>query len=234
VRLDKYLSKSLHISRKEAKELIREGRVKVGGKVIKSPEYKVKEGESVEVEGKEVKPQRNVYLILYKPKGYLSTTEEGKEYPSFLELIREYFPSRKLFSAGRLDVDAEGLLFVTDDGELAHRITHPKWKVEKEYLVKLDREIKGEDLSKLREVKLEGKPVQLVKAEKLSGDTVKVILTEGRHHIVKRLFKAIGYNVVDLKRTRIGNLKLDEGMEPGEWRELTEEEVKEIKEKLRI
>ncbi|AAC06794.1 pseudouridine synthase [Aquifex aeolicus] len=229
MRLDKYLSKSLHISRKEAKELIREGRVKVSGKVVKQAEYRVKEGEEVEVEGKSVKPKKNVYLMLYKPKGYLSTTEEDKKYPSFLELIREHFPSRKLFSAGRLDVDAEGLLLITDDGELAHRLTHPKWKVEKEYIVRLDRDIGDEELKKLYEVKLEEKPVQLVKAEKLSGDTVKAILTEGRHHVVKRLFKAVGHNVVYLKRTRVGNLRLDENMEPGEWRELTEEEVKELK-----
>jgi len=230
VRLDKYLSKSLHISRREAKELIREGRVKVSGKVVKEPEYKVKEGEEVEIEGKSLKPQKNVYVMLYKPKGYLSTTEEEKKYPSFLELLREHFPSRKLFSAGRLDVDAEGLLLITDDGELAHRLTHPKWKVEKEYIARLNKEIKDEDLNKLYDVKLEGKPVRLVKVEKLSPDTVRIILTEGRHHVVKRLFKAVGYNVVDLKRVRIGNLRLDEGMEPGEWRELREEEVKKLKE----
>ncbi len=234
MRLDKYLSKSLHITRKEAKELIREGRVKVEGKVIKSPDYKVREGEKVEVGGKELKPRERVYILLYKPTGYLSTTEREAQHPSFLELIEEQFGGRKLFAAGRLDVDAEGLLFITDDGKLAHRLTHPKWKVEKEYIVELDRDFKEEDLEKLKNLTLDGKPVALVKAEKLGDRKLRVVLTEGRHHIVKRMFKALGYNVVSLKRTRIGNLKLPENFEPGDYRELSEEEIKELKELLKL
>ncbi len=234
MRLDKYVSRSLHITRKEAKELIREGRVKVGGKVVKNPDYKVKEGEKVEVEGKELKPKEKVYILLYKPKGYLSTTEREAEHPSFLELIEERFGGRQLFSAGRLDVDAEGLLFVTDDGELAHRLTHPKWKVEKEYVVELDREFKEEDLKKLKEIKIDGKPVALVKAEKLGEKKLRVVLTEGRHHIVKRMFKALGYNVISLLRTRIGILKLQQDFEPGEFRELSEEEVSKLKELVKL
>ena len=234
MRLDKYLSKSLHITRKEAKELIREGRVKVNGEVIKNPNYKVKEGERVEVEGKELKPKEKVYILLYKPKGYLSTTEREAEHPSFLELVEEKFGGRKLFAAGRLDVDAEGLLFITDDGELAHRLTHPKWKVEKEYIVELDKDFRDEDLEKLKEVKVDDKPVALVEAEKLGDKKLRVILTEGRHHIVKRMFKALGYNVVSLKRTRIGSLKLPEDFEPGDYRELSEEEIKELKELVKL
>ena len=234
MRLDKYLSKSLHITRKEAKELIKEGRVKVEGKVVKKPDYKVKEGEKVEVEGKELKPKEKIYIILYKPKGYLSTTEREAQHPSFLELIEEKFGRRKLFAAGRLDVDAEGLLFVTDDGELAHRLTHPKWKVEKEYIVELDKDFKDEDLERLKSVKLDDKPVVLVKVEKLGDRKLKVILTEGRHHIVKRMFKALGYNVVSLLRTRIGNLRLPDDFEPGDFRELSEEEVSLLKELVKL
>jgi len=234
VRLDKYLSKALHISRKEAKELIREGRVKVNGKTVRETDYRVKEGEEVELEGKSLKPQERVYIMLYKPKGYLSTTEREAKYPSFIEFLAEHFAHRKLFSAGRLDVDAEGLLIVTDDGQLSHRLTHPKWKVEKEYIVELDRVIIDEDLKKLYEIKLEKKPVQLVKAEKLYDNRVNVVLTEGRYHIVKRLFSAIGYTVKELKRVRIGNIKLDENLELGEWRQLTEEEVKKIKKLVRL
>ncbi|GAB6065217.1 pseudouridine synthase [Aquifex pyrophilus] len=232
MRLDKYIAKAINVTRKEAKELIREGRVRVGGRVVKIPEYKVKEGERVEVEGVSVKPKDFVYIMLYKPKGYISTTEEEAKYPSFLELIKESFGNRKLFSAGRLDVDAEGLLLVTDDGEFAHRVTHPKWKVEKEYVVKLDKPFI--DFERLKSVELDGKPVSLVGAEKLSEDTLKVVLTEGRHHIVKRLFKALGYKVKELKRTRIGSLRLDEDMEPGEWRELKEEEEKSLKKLVKL
>ncbi len=234
MRLDKYLSKSLHITRKEAKELIRAGRVKVSGKVVKIPDYKVKESEKVEVDGKEIRPKEKVYIMLYKPKGYLSTTERGSEYPSFLELIEERFGGRKLFPAGRLDVDAEGLLLITDDGEFAHRITHPKWKIEKEYVVELDRKFRDEDIDKLKDVSLEGKPVALVKAERLGDKRLKVVLTEGRHHIVKRMFKVLGYNVTSLMRTRIGSLKLPEDFEPGEFRELTEEEIRELKRLVKL
>lgn len=126
------------------------------------------------------------------------------------------------------------MLIVTDDGQLSHRLTHPKWKVEKEYIVELDRVIIDEDLKKLYEIKLEKKPVQLVKAEKLYDNRVNVVLTEGRYHIVKRLFSAIGYTVKELKRVRIGNIKLDENLELGEWRQLTEEEVKKIKKLVRL
>jgi len=232
VRLDKYIAKAINVTRKEAKELIREGRVKVGGKVVKTPEYKVREGEKVEVEGVSVKPKDFVYIMLYKPKGYLSTTEEGAKYPSFLELIKEHFGNRKLFSAGRLDVDAEGLLLITDDGELAHRVTHPKWKVEKEYVVELDKPFK--DLERLKDVVIEGKSVSLVWAQKLTDNVLKVVLTEGRHHIVKRLFKALGYSVKNLKRTRIGSIKLDEEMEAGDWRELRSDEIKSLKELVKL
>jgi len=234
VRLDKYLSKALHISRKEARELIREGRVKVGGKTVRETDYRVKEGEGVEVEGKSLKPKKKIYIMLYKPKGYLSTTERKAKYPSFIEFLAEHFGHRKLFSVGRLDVDTEGLLIVTDDGQLSHRLTHPKWKVEKEYIVELNRGISDEDIKKLYEIKLEKKPVQLVKVQKLSDNRVNIILTEGRYRIVKRLFSAIGYTVKDLKRVRIGNIKLDENLEPGEWRQLTEEEVKKLKELVRL
>ena len=234
MRLDRYVSKSLQITRKEAKELIRSGRVKVNGEVIRSPEYKVKEHDRVEVEGKELKPKERVYILLYKPRGYLSTTERESFHPSFLNLLEERFGGRKLFAAGRLDVDAEGLLLVTDDGQLAHRLTHPKWKVEKEYIVELDRDFKEEDLERLKGVVVEGKPVFIVKAEKLGNRKLRVVLTEGRYRIVKRLFKAIGYNVVRLIRRRLGSLTLPEEFEPGDFRELSEEEVRSLKKLVRF
>jgi len=234
VRLDKFVARSLSISRKEAKELIREGRVRVNGTVVRNPDYRLKEGERVEVEGKEISYKEKVYLKLYKPRGYLSTTEKEHRYPSFLELLEEHYGGRKLFAAGRLDVDAEGLLIVTDDGELAHRITHPKWKVEKEYEVVLDRNPSPEILRSLHSVELDGRPVALKSVEIIGDRKLRLVLTEGRFHVVKRLLKAVGFNVLSLKRTRIGSIKLDPYMEPGEWRELSEEEIKTLKEVVKL
>jgi len=230
VRLDAFLSKSLGLSRREARKLVREGKVKVEGRPVKDPSFKVGKDAKVEVEGEPVSYREKVYLLLYKPPGYLSTTEEGKAYPSFLELLGEKYGGRKLFSAGRLDAPSRGLLLVTDDGELAHRLTHPRHKVEKEYLVKLDKPFK-EEVTALRAVKVEGRPVALKEAELLEDKLLRLVLTEGRHRIVRRLLKALGYQVEDLLRVRIGPLKL-EGLKEGEYRELSEGEVKALKESV--
>ncbi|NPA33198.1 MAG: rRNA pseudouridine synthase, partial [Aquificae bacterium] len=176
----------------------------------------------------------NVYIMLYKPKGYLSTTERDAKYPSFLELLGEHYSGRKLFSVGRLDADAEGLLLITDDGLLAHRLAHPRWKVEKEYEVLLDEDVTPEELERLREVKPDGKPADIAGLKREGRARVRITLREGRHHIVKRLFKAIGRNVISLKRTRIGPLKLDENLSQGEWRELSQEEVKQLKNSVKL
>jgi len=229
VRLDKFVAKALSISRKEAKELIREGRVRINGIPVKNPDYRLKEKDTVEVEGKEISYKDKVYIMLYKPKGYLSTTERKHKYPSFLELLEEHYGGRKLFTAGRLDVDAEGLLLVTDDGELAHRITHPKWKVEKEYEVILDKDPSEQVVNSLLSVELDGRPVALKEAKKEDYRKLRLVLTEGRFHVVKRLLSAVGLKVLSLKRVRIGNLRLDEHMEPGEWRELSEEELRTLR-----
>ncbi|NPB05589.1 MAG: rRNA pseudouridine synthase [Aquificae bacterium] len=234
MRLDKYLSKALGLTRKEAKEVIRRGEVTVNGEVIKKADYKVPEGATVLVEGRAVGSVGPVYLMLYKPKGYLSTTERDKDYPSFLDLIPEY-EHLKPFAAGRLDVDAEGFLLVTTDGQLAHRITHPKWKVPKTYEVELEKPLTPEQEEKiLKGVELDGKPVKVEKLEKLSESRVLLTLSEGRFHVVKRLFKEVGNRVTNLKRVKIGPIELDPALAEGEYRELTPEEVRELKKLVRL
>ena len=173
--------------------------------------------------------------MLNKPKGYLSTTEQNRDYPSFLELLPEY-EHLKPFAAGRLDVDAEGFLLITTDGELAHRITHPKWKVPKTYEVELEKPLSEEDLRKIqnREIKVEGKPVAVEKVEQISPNRVLLTISEGRFHIVKRLFKELGNRVVSLKRIAIGPIELDPSLQEGEYRELTEEEVKALKKSVKL
>ena len=230
MRLDKYISKALGVTRKEAKKLIREGSVSVNGQVIKKADYKVPQGASVLVEGQKVEAKDKVYIMLNKPKGYLSTTERDKDYPSFLDLIPEY-EHLKPFAAGRLDVDAEGFLLVTNDGQLAHRITHPKWKVPKTYEVILEKPLSQEDIEKLRkgQVVVDGKPVRVEKVEVIDPNRVLLTITEGRYHIVKKTFERLGNKVVNLKRVAIGNIKLDEDLLEGYYRELTEEEVQKLK-----
>ncbi len=230
MRLDRYVSKALGITRKEAKKLIKEGAVSVNGEIVKKSDYKVPEGASVLVEGQKVEAKDKVYIMLNKPKGYLSTTERDKDYPSFLDLIPEY-EHLKPFSAGRLDIDAEGFLLVTNDGQLAHRITHPKWKVPKTYEVILEKPLSEEDIETLQkgEVVVDGKPVKVEKVEVLDPNRVLLTITEGRYHIVKKTFERLGNKVLNLKRVAIGDIKLDEDLLEGYYRELTEEEVKNLK-----
>ncbi len=230
MRLDRYVSKALGITRKEAKELIRKGEVKVDNEVVKKADYKVPEGTSVFVEGQKVEAKDKVYIMLNKPKGYLSTTERDKDYPSFLDLIPEY-EHLEPFAAGRLDVDAEGFLLVTNDGQLAHRITHPKWKVPKTYEVLLEKPLSEEDIEKLQKGKVvvEGKPVAVERVEVLDPNRVLLTITEGRYHIVKKTFERLGNRVLNLKRVAIGDIKLDEDLLEGYYRELTEEEVQRLK-----
>jgi len=235
MRLDKYLSKALGLTRKEAKETIRRGEVTVDGKVVKRADFKVPEGAQVLVNGTFVEKREHLYVMLNKPKGYLSTTEQNRDYPSFLELLPEY-EHLKPFAAGRLDVDAEGFLLITTDGELAHRITHPKWKVPKTYEVELEKPLSEEDLRKIqtREIKVEGKPVAVEKVEQISPNRVLLTISEGRFHIVKRLFKELGNKVINLKRIAIGPIELDPSLQEGEYRELTEEEVKALKKSVKL
>jgi len=235
MRLDKYLSKALGLTRKKAKETIKRGEVTVDGKVVKRADFKVPEGAQVLVNGTFVEKREHLYLMLNKPKGYLSTTEQNRDYPSFLELLPEY-EHLKPFAAGRLDVDAEGFLLITTDGELAHRITHPKWKVPKTYEVELEKPPSEEDLRKIqnREIKVEGKPVAVEKVGQISPNRVLLTISEGRFHIVKRLFKELGNRVVSLKRIAIGPIELDPSLQEGKYRELTEEEVKALKKSVKL
>jgi len=208
MRLDRYISRALGVTRREAKRLIREGAVSVNGEIVRKADYKVPEGASVLVEGQKVEAKDKIYIMLNKPKGYLSTTERDKDHPSFLDLIPE-FEHLKPFAAGRLDVDAEGFLLITNDGQLAHRITHPKWKVPKTYEVILEKPLTEAEASKLLkgEVVIDGKPVEVEDLKFVNPTTVLITLTEGRYHIVKRTFEALGNRVLNLKRVSIGGGK---------------------------
>jgi len=226
MRLDRFLSNSGVGTRKEVKKLIREGRVTVNGVVVTSPSFKVGELDAVEVEGRKITKPEKVYILFYKPAGYVTSTEDPHS-----ETIMKFLPPLKgLFPVGRLDKDAEGLLLVTTDGEFAHRVISPKRGVEKEYLVEVEGEITEEKLERLREGVLL-KDGFLAKAKTVSWEnkkSLRIVVTEGKYHQVKRMMAAVGLRTIKLKRIRIGGLVLPQDMSPGEFRFLSEEEVKRV------
>ena len=222
MRLDRYISKSLGISRKDAKRFVLSGRVRVNGKVQKDPSVKV-ERDQVEIDGKLLeRPREKLYIMLNKPAGFISTT--SGESPSVLDLV-DHPRVRELFPVGRLDKDAKGLIILTNDGDFSHRVTSPKSHVEKEYEVVVEGE--AENALKLLEgVKLRGGHFAKALDVEVSGNVVKIVIDEGKYHQVKRMMAAVGLKVIELKRTRIGNLHLD--IPEGSWRELTEEEIEKV------
>ena len=219
------------------KKLIKSGRVFVNDIPVKKPEQKVNTDDIVIVDGERITYVQYEYYMLNKPAGYVSATVD-KEYPTVVSLIKD---SKKedLFPVGRLDKDTEGLLLITNDGELAHNLLSPKKHVWKTYLVKAEGEVTEEDVKRLEEgVDIGEEKITL--PAKVSGVTYETIsdisytwlhltIREGKFHQVKRMLAAVGNPVVYLKRETMGSLKLDEGLALGEYRQLTPEEVEELK-----
>ncbi|SNR92611.1 pseudouridine synthase [Desulfurobacterium atlanticum] len=232
LRLDKLLSESGFGTRKEVKYLIKKGTVTVNGEQIKDPGFKVDpEKEKIEVNGEPVIHIKDIYLILHKPAGYITSTKDKEA--TVMELISDVPRFEKLFPVGRLDKDTEGLLFITNDGELAHRLTHPKWKVPKRYYVVIEGKLSENSKNLLEKgVKLGdfiSKPAK-VKVIKVHENTseIEIEITEGKYHQIKRMLKKVGNPVIYLKRISFGTLKLGK-LPKGEYRFLNDEEVKKLK-----
>lgn len=223
MRLDKYLSEAGVASRKELKAMIRQGRVQVNGAAAKSPEEKVDpDTVQVYVDGVYVQKYGRIVLMLHKPAGYVTSTEDPRD-RTVMELLPEKY--QKLFPVGRLDKETEGLLLFTNDGDLGHRLTSPKHQVEKEYFARIDGEITEEDVLAFREgiVLRDGTtclPAELRKTE----DGCMVIVREGKYHQVRRMLASRGKPVTYLRRVREGQLQLG-SLELGAFRLLTEAEV---------
>lgn len=228
-RLDKILASTGRWSRREIKELIRVGRVEVNGAVAKRPEEKYsREGLDLRVDGEPVSGERFVYLLLHKPAGLLSATEDSKQ-STVLSLLPEHLQRVGLFPVGRLDKDTEGLLLLTNDGPLGHRLLAPKKHVDKVYFVQVDGALDEEDRQAFHQGMTLGDGLQCLPAdlEPLEEpDRGLVTLREGKYHQVKRMLAARGKPVLYLKRISMGPLTLDAGLEPGQWRELTQGERK--------
>ena len=230
MRLDKYLCETGFGTRSQVKDLLKKGQVMVNGEVVKKPELKINETtDQILCQGKKASYQKNIYLMLHKPAGVVSATEDSRE-KTVLDLVRPEDRKNGLFPVGRLDKDTEGLLLLTDDGELAHRLLSPKKHVDKTYYAKIDGQITEEHVKQFREgldIGDEKKTLPAVLTILLSGPVseIEVTIHEGRFHQIKRMFEAVGCKVTYLKRLSMGSLVLDETLPPEEYRPLTEAEL---------
>ena len=226
-RLDKILSGTGRWSRREVKELVKAGRVTVDGAVAARPEDKLdRAAAALAVDGEPVDGEKFTYLMLHKPGGVLSATEDPRQ-PTVLDLLPPHLRRLGLFPVGRLDKDTEGLLLLTNDGPLGHRLLSPKKHVDKVYFVRVAGTLDGADSAAFRagmtlEDGLHCLPAELEVLEE--PDTGLVTLREGKYHQVKRMLAARGKPVTYLKRLSMGPLALDPDLAPGAWRPLTREE----------
>ena len=226
-RLDKILSTQLNISRTDAKQMIKKGRVSVNGIPAKSGDVKVADADIVAVDGNEISYSRFVYIMMNKPKGVISASE-GKGEKTVVDLVPSDMQRRGLFPAGRLDKDTTGFVLLTDDGEFAHSILSPSRHIDKTYVVTLDKPVTPEVVQDFRSgMELNGERLLQADVGIISEDATvcRVVLRQGLYHQIKRMFKKHGLTVVELKRVKMGNLPLDDSLLPGECRYLSQNEL---------
>ncbi len=230
IRLDKYISDAAQISRQDAKKYLSKGSVAVDGKMVKKGDVKVSDENSVTLNGKRLTYRQFVYIMLNKPKGVVSATEDKNDV-TVLDLVKKDYLKRNLFPAGRLDKTSTGFVLLTDDGEFAHDILAPKKHVSKEYIVTLDASITDEIIEKFNSGVTLADGTLLKSAVLEKTDTpcvVKVVLKQGVYHQIKRMFGVFDIGVNELHRSHIGGVKLDDNLAGGEYRELTQEELSKI------
>jgi 16S rRNA pseudouridine516 synthase len=234
LRIDKLLANMGYGTRKEVKKLLKSGVVKINDVIVKDPKTQVNPDEQVvTVWGEEVEYKKFIYLMMNKPPGVISATEDMVQ-ETVIDLLEEEDKIFEPFPVGRLDKDTEGLLLLTNDGQLAHQLLSPKKHVPKTYFAIIDGEVTDEDITAFRQgVVLDDgyvtKPAELVILKSGLRSDIEVTITEGKFHQVKRMFQAVGKRVTYLKRIKMGPLSLDESLELGEYRELTDEEVELLK-----
>ncbi len=227
VRVQKILAEAGVAARRKCEEFIRQGRVKVNGKIVKLGDKADSVKDVVLVDGERVNlAWKKRYIILNKPRGFVTTVSEQHGMRTVMPLIDV---KERVYPVGRLDKNTEGLLLFTNDGELANKLMHPRYGVVKVYNVRLDKEINRGQLERIVSgVIVEGKRVNVVNVRKVKGNEVVVEIKEGRKHIVRKLFEAIGYKVNGLKRIKFGPLELG-NLKVGKWRELDDVEVRVLK-----
>jgi len=227
MRLDKFISQQLGVSRAIAGREIRAQRITIDGEVVRDASFKLNPDHQVEFDGNPLNQQNGPrYFMLNKPQGYVCSTEDP-DHPTVLYFL-DVPVAHKLHAAGRLDIDTTGLVLMTDDGQWSHRITSPRHHCEKTYLVTLESPVADDTAEQfahgvqLHNEKDLTKPARL---DVITPTEVRLTISEGRYHQVKRMFAAVGNRVTGLHRERIGEIELDQDLEPGEYRPLTEQEI---------
>jgi 23S rRNA pseudouridine2605 synthase len=225
MRLNAYLARAGVASRRGADELIKAGRVTVNGRPGQLNTFV--DGEArVEVDGRPVAPERLAYVLLHKPAGVVTTARDPQGRPTVVDLVEH---ASRVVPVGRLDADTTGALLLTNDGELAHRLAHPRYGVEKTYVVDVEGEPSDEVIRALAEgVELDDGPTAPAKARRIAPSQLELVLHEGRKHQVKRMLAAVGHPVTRLHRSAYAALTLD-GLEPGQWRELSPDELERLR-----
>lgn len=231
-RLQKVIAQAGVASRRKAEELITEGKVKVNGKVVTELGTKVSDKDQIEVENNLIEKEIKEYYLLNKPRGVVTTTQDDKNRKTVVDLIPT---NARIYPVGRLDYDTTGALLLTNDGDFANILMHPKHEVAKVYVAKVKGLIKGEQINKLKDgveiepgIVVKGERVKLKKTDSKSNTSmVQITITEGKNHQVKKMFEAVGFEVVKLKREKIAFFDLKD-LQSGEYRKLTPKEVSKV------
>lgn len=228
MRLNKFIAQAGIASRRKADDLTLQGNVKINGKVMKEPGYDVQEKDVVEVNGRVVKQDaKKVYIMLNKPKGYITSADDEKDRPTVMELVSDI--DERLFTIGRLDYNTSGMLLMTNDGDLAFKLAHPKHQIYKTYRARVAGQISGERVARLRNgVDIGGfvtskAEVDVIKQVERSA-IVEIKIYEGKNRQVRKMFAAVGNKVMDLERVAIGDLYLGH-LKQGHYRKLTQQEI---------
>lgn len=230
-RLQKIIAQAGITSRRKAEDLIRKGKVKVNGKVITELGTKVSIKDAIDVNGIRVEREEPVYFLLYKPKSVISSVKDDRG----RKVVTDFIPTEKrIFPIGRLDYDTSGVLLLTNDGNFAHQLMHPKFEIEKTYIAKVKGIIENEAINRLKKgIHLEDGKTTPAKVRIISQNRknhtsiVELKIHEGKNRQVKRMLEAVGYPILKLKREQFAFLDCD-GMTPGEYRELSPKEVKQL------
>lgn len=233
MRLDRFLANSGVGTRKEVKEILKKRKIKVNDSIITDGSTHIDENkDAVKYEEKEISYKPFIYIMMNKPDGVISATEDD-EHRTVIDLLGNKYRTYSVFPIGRLDIDTEGLLILTNDGILTHNLLAPNKHVDKKYYVELKNPVLKSDIEKLENgIELENgfvtKNAKVAVIEN-TENKVYITITEGKYHQVKRMFKAVNNKVLYLKRVQMGNLKLDDKLKVGEYRELTEKEINILK-----
>ena len=226
MRLDKFVSDAAALTRSESRKAIKGGRVNVGDIQIRDIAFQVTEDAIIHLDGQEIFYKEFVYIMLNNPQGYVSATEDRRQ-KTVLDLLDPSYSRYQLFPVGRLDIDTEGFLLLTNDGELAHNMLAPNKNVGKTYFIRLEEGITDEEMAELEKGVDIGECItKPAKAQRVSTNEIKLTITEGKFHQIKRMVISVGNKVAYLKRLSYGDFHLDKTLNLGDYRVLSDEEVK--------